>query len=644
MGHEHGDAIHSATELFPRLPRQKREWPTAGDRQIGALQLTLTSGGRFVSEFWRWAGLRGVMAIGLSTLGAILEGSAMLLLIPVLTNLSDRPSVRPASWVEAMLNTAFQALSIDGGARQIQATIIVAATLAVARAFVVARRASVSQGLQYGFLARQQTAVIEALADAPWEVVSRLKHARISNMLGLEVQRVSAAATGMVEVAAALIVLATYLLIALSVSPLLTAAAAAVGAVAVVVMIPMAGRARRLGEFVGDGHLALIHNTGQFLGALKLARSQGLQHAFVAKFRDDIGEIFSRELTFVSRFGLARVQWTACGAAGAVILTIFAFDVLRLNAAVILPLLVLLSRLTGPALQMQHHGVELARNLPAYERMRAMLDELRPGRRAGPQEPVVYGDIELRAVSYRHARDGADAGGVSDLSLRIEEGECLGIAGRSGAGKTTFADLIAGLYPPQSGKILVAGRSVQLATAPAWPKMLAYVAQDAFLANNSLRDNLLWGAEDASDDDIREVLSIVEAEHLLARLAAGLDTFAGERGGLLSGGERQRFALARALLRRPRLLILDEATNALDIESENRLLARMRKHQPSLTIILIAHRPETLRHADRVIVIDAGGVVQQGRYADLQDQLPDLLGSAQPSPFADARHQAAPFA
>jgi ATP-binding cassette subfamily C protein len=549
----------------------------------------------------------------------------------VLARLGEPSAGQPRSWIQAAIDWLFRILSVETAVRQLQWVLVAAAVLAVLRAVALSRREFVAQHLQYGFLARQQVAVVEALANAPWETVSRLQHARITNMLGAEVQRVGAAGTGLVEAAAALIILATYLLIALSISPVLTVAALAIGGAAVALMIPMAGQARRLGESVADGQLALLHHTGQFLGALKLARSQGLQHPFVAQFRDRIDDLYSCELAFVRRRGAVRVRWTFCSALAALVIVIVAFDVLRLHAAVILPLLVLLSRLSGPAIQLQHHAVELARTLPAYERWQAMLEELAPAAPRAPAGPLAFGDIEFRAVSYRHARDGADRadlGGVEALSLRIEHGTCVGVAGRSGAGKTTFADLLAGLYAPQSGEIRVAGRCADLPGAAEWPKTLAYVAQDAFLANDSLRANLLWGAETASDEDIRLALSVVEAEPLLARLPAGLETLAGERGSLLSGGERQRLALARALLRKPRLLILDEATNALDIESENRLLNRIRQLGPSLTIVLIAHRPETLRHADRVIVIDRGRVAQEGGYADVRDRLPELMGRA----------------
>jgi ATP-binding cassette subfamily C protein len=596
---------------------------------IQAFESTLASARRFICDFWRWAGFRGVMAIGLSAIAAALEGGVMILLIPVLARIEGQPAGQARFWIQVALNRLFQVFAVEAATRQLQWILVAAAILAVLRAVALSRREAVSQQLQYGFLGRQQVAVIEALANAPWATVSCLQHARITNMLGAEVQRVGAAATGLVEAAAALIVLATYLLMAVSISPVLTLAALAIGSAPVALSIATAARARRLGESVADGHLALLHNTGQFLSALKLARSQGLQHPFVRQFRDRIDELYSYELTFIRRRGAARIRWTLCGVALGSIIVFVAFDVLRLNAVLIFPLLVLLSRLSGPVIQLQHYVVQLARTLPAYERWQAMLEELAPPPARAPARPQAFGDIEFRAVGYRHARDGAapaKLGGVEGLSLRIAQGACVGMAGRSGAGKTTCADLLAGLYAPQSGEIRIAGRCADLVDSAEWRKALAYVAQEAFLANDSLRANLLWGAETACEEDIRQALSVVEAETLLARLPAGLETLAGERGSLFSGGERQRIALARALLRKPQLLILDEATNALDIESENRLMSRIRQLLPSLTILLIAHRPETLRHADRVIVLDRGRVVEEGGYADVRDRLPELMG------------------
>ena len=196
--------------------------------------------------------------------------------------------------------------------------------------------------------------------------------------------------------------------------------------------------------------------------------------------------------------------------------------------------------------------------------------------------------------------------GVEAVSLSISPGEFLGVAGPSGAGKTTLADLLVGLYPPQQGRVTVAGKSLAGAVLAAWQHGVSYVSQDPFLFHDTLRRNLAWAAPEATEAEMWEALAIAGADQLVRRMQAGLDTVAGERGTLLSGGERQRIALARALLRRPRLLVLDEATSAIDVEGEHAILERLCRLQPRPTIVMIAHRSQSLAFCDRVLQFESG--------------------------------------
>ena len=234
------------------------------------------------------------------------------------------------------------------------------------------------------------------------------------------------------------------------------------------------------------------------------------------------------------------------------------------------------------------------------------------------------GDIEFRDVSYRHRRadaEEADSGGVRNVSLRIPAGGCIGLAGGSGAGKTTLADLLVGLLRPQAGEIRIAGLPVDVASSPHWREMLAYVSQDPFLHNDTIRHNLLWANPEASEAEIHEAIQVAGADAIVDRLPLGLNTVVGERGSLISGGERQRFAIARALLRKPRLLILDEATNAIDIDGERQLLGRLNALRPGLTLLLVAHRLETLSACDEIVVLEHGTVTAVGSFSEVVGHL-----------------------
>jgi ABC-type multidrug transport system fused ATPase/permease subunit len=201
------------------------------------------------------------------------------------------------------------------------------------------------------------------------------------------------------------------------------------------------------------------------------------------------------------------------------------------------------------------------------------------------------------------------APGVFDLNIAIEQGSFIGLNGPSGSGKTTLSDLLVGLYSPKRGTITVAGEQLDGEVLERWRSSLSYVVQDPFLFHDTIRNNLLWAREESSEDELWSALALAGADEFVRATDAQLDTVVGERGSLLSGGERQRIALARAILRRPSLLVLDEATNAIDVRGEAEILDRLSRLSPRPTVLIIAHRASSLDFCDRVLELRNGRVI-----------------------------------
>ena len=196
------------------------------------------------------------------------------------------------------------------------------------------------------------------------------------------------------------------------------------------------------------------------------------------------------------------------------------------------------------------------------------------------------------------------------IDLELEKGSFVAMVGPSGGGKSTLADLILGLLEPTEGQITIDDQPLDMHR---WRANIAYVPQETFLFHHSIRSNLLWAAPQASDKELWDVLEMAAATDFVKRLPQGLDSVVGERGIQLSGGERQRIALARALLRKPALLVLDEATSSLDHHSEERIRDAITNLHGNLTMLIIAHRPSTIQIADFIAIIDQGKIIDQGR-------------------------------
>jgi ABC-type multidrug transport system fused ATPase/permease subunit len=224
--------------------------------------------------------------------------------------------------------------------------------------------------------------------------------------------------------------------------------------------------------------------------------------------------------------------------------------------------------------------------------------------------------LRVENVTFRYPESMRDV--LTSVTLDVPRGQSLAIVGGSGAGKTTLVDIILGLHRPTSGRVTVDGVDVA-ERLPSWRKSVGYVPQDVFVLEASLAENVAFDQdeEDISPAALREALRHSQLETLAQELPHGVATQLGERGTRLSGGQRQRVGIARALFRQPRLLVLDEATSALDNETEHRISSTIGDLQGNITVIIVAHRLSTVRHADQIVFLDGGRVAHRGTFDEL---------------------------
>ena len=227
----------------------------------------------------------------------------------------------------------------------------------------------------------------------------------------------------------------------------------------------------------------------------------------------------------------------------------------------------------------------------------------------------IKGDIEFCDVDFKYP--GAEEYVLKDFNLKIPFGTNVAIVGETGAGKSTMANLICRFYEPTEGKILVDGRDYRERSQLWLHSALGYVLQTPHLFSGTIRDNLIYGNENATEEEIMQAIKMVSAEGIIEKLDAGLDTDVGEGGDLLSTGEKQLISFARAILAKPRIMILDEATASVDTITEQKIQSAIDKVIEGRTSIVIAHRLSTIRNADIILVVDNGQIVEKGRHEEL---------------------------
>lgn len=228
---------------------------------------------------------------------------------------------------------------------------------------------------------------------------------------------------------------------------------------------------------------------------------------------------------------------------------------------------------------------------------------------------AVRGEFEFRNVSFRYDPDAEYA--LRDFSLHVKPGETIALVGASGAGKSTVAQLVIGFIRPTEGTILLDGVDMNGLDLRTYRRFISVVTQETILFDGSIRDNIAYGIPDAKDRDIFRAVKFASLEPLINSLPEGLDTRIKENGSRLSGGQRQRIAIARALMRDPRVLILDEATSALDVDSESEIKAALEQLMKGRTSFVVAHRLSTIQNADRIVVLGGGRILEIGTHPEL---------------------------
>jgi ATP-binding cassette subfamily B protein len=385
----------------------------------------------------------------------------------------------------------------------------------------------------------------------------------------------------------------------------------------------MGRRMQRLSVRAQDRFAEAIGYAGEGLEALETVQAFGQEESVSARFNRAIEGAFDASRAQIRASGLMSGLMITLIFAGMLILLFqcaVAVIVERTMTPGTLLQLLILAMVAASALRdLSEVWSQIQKASGASERIAGMMDA--SPTIAAPAHPTpmphpARGEVSFEKVSFAYPGR-LDLPALSGFSLNVRPGERVALVGPSGAGKSTVFRLLLRFYDPDAGVVRIDGVDLTATCPRAARARLALVAQDAPLFSGSAADNIAFGRHGASAQDIRAAAQAAQAEGFLVALPQGLDTLVGERAKTLSGGQRQRVAIARALIRQSPILLLDEATSALDAENERLVQQALHVAMEGRTTLVIAHRLATVLEADRIVVMDAGRVVEQGRHAEL---------------------------
>jgi ATP-binding cassette subfamily C protein len=545
----------------------------------------------------------------LGALAALAEGAGLALLAPLLTAVGVTTGAAGAA--DSLPFSGLAHFLGFGGLLLLWLTVVASLTAAGAGRDLLASQ------IQESFVRHLRLRVHAAACAMEWASFQQLRGADVVAVLTATTGRVGLGIGALIQGAATLLVVAAQVAVALATSPAIAGSALAAGAILAVVQGRRVRRAFAMGGAAQRGMLHLNAEISEHMAGMKLARAHGAEAGFTNSLNAILTGLGRQTIALGRHHVLGQAGFRLAAAVTVAAAAWIAVTIFGVAGSRLLILMAVFARLLpamGRLVVFVRQGTEL---LPAWIEIESLLSRLSAAAGPPPQPDLLApaGSLRFDAVGYTYP--GRDRAAVDQVTLTVEENRTTALVGPSGAGKSTLADLALGLLLPDHGRITVGGVALDGALRAAWRQGVAYVPQDGFLLHDSVRANLNWGAPAATDADLWRALDMAAAADMVRGLPQGLETIVGDRGVRLSGGERQRLALARALLRQPRFLVLDEATSHLDHDHESLIRDALDQLRGRLTILVIAHRLATVRNADTIAVIDRGRVVEEGGWDTL---------------------------
>ncbi|MGM1032017.1 MAG: ABC transporter ATP-binding protein [Bacillota bacterium] len=479
--------------------------------------------------------------------------------------------------------------------------------------------------IQQGFISHLREETYRSLLQANWEFYLKKRKSDIINLMANEIFRVSAGTHLFFQLLSSITFTIIQIILAFYLSIKMTSFILFFGIILIFFSRKFVKKSQSLGKetlHLTQTYLAGI--TDHFNG-IKDIKSNSLEITHLNWFFS-LSEKMERNMVEITKVNsTSQMTFKVVSSLLIAIFVFFSIKMFMAQPAQLMLIMVIFSRLWPRFTSIQSNLEQLGSTLPSFKALLDLQNECREARELYESDYKNIKSIEIKkGLDCRHVyfryNPNESTYALKNINVHIPSNRMTAIVGRSGAGKSTLIDLLMGLNQPDRGEVRIDDISLTSDHLLSLRKSISYIPQDPFLFNATIRENLMIIDPNASDESIWESLGFAAADDFVSRLPQGLDTLIGDRGVRLSGGERQRLVLARAILRKPAILVLDEATSALDTENEAKIQAAIERLKGTMTIIVIAHRLSTIRNADQVLVMDQGEIIQVGEYNQLASE------------------------
>ncbi|MCM2983545.1 ABC transporter ATP-binding protein [Niallia circulans] len=573
----------------------------------------------FFKKLQAVTGTKMYLNIFLSILISALEGISIYLLIPMLSvigllNMQINDLFPITLIVAAMEKLPFQL--------NLTSVLLIYLLLIGGQALLQRSQTILNTDIQQNFIKQLRLETYESLIKVKWEYMLRKRKSDFNYILTTEISRVGVGTHSIIQLISIVFFTIVQIMLAFLLSPSLTSIVLIIGGLLSIFMRKFVRNSKTIGkettELMNDYFGGI---TEQFSG-MKDMKSNMLEPSFFDWFQSKSHLIHHNVMNLVRLNAKSVFIYRLMAGILIVLFVSISFSFLKLPPEKLMVIILIFSRLWPRFSSLQSNVEQIVSMFPALDHVLRVQAESNKSQewstfRTREWEPFTLEQaIECDHVYFRYQPSQEDWT-LTNVNIHFPLKKTTAIVGPSGAGKTTLVDLVMGLLQPEKGRLLVNGKSLTEEELLLYRNSISYVAQEPFLFHSSIRDNLLMVAPKATELELWQALSFAAAENFVKQMPEGLDTVIGDRGIRLSGGERQRLVLARAILRKPAILILDEATSALDSENEQKIQQAIDQLKGRMTIIVIAHRLSTIRNADKVMVLESGKVIQEGEYKQL---------------------------